>query len=101
MKDTPSKIGAKFRAMLLDRSGEDRLKMGCSMHATSQALVRASVFKQYPDATPAVLKQALFLRFYGNDFEPGARKRILRALREAGKKTEAETEGERESKKPK
>ena len=69
--------------MLLQRSGEERLKMGCSMHATAQALVRASLFEKYPGALPVKLKQALFVRFYGNDFEPRARKRILRALRKA------------------
>ena len=41
MKDTPAKIEAKFRKMLLERSGVERIKMGCSMHAAAQALVRA------------------------------------------------------------
>ena len=83
MKDTSEIIERRFRAMLLARSGEERLKMGCSMHATAQALVRASVLAKYPDALPAKLKQALFLRFYGNDFEPRARRKIIRALGKA------------------
>lgn len=29
------------------------------------------------------MKQALFLRFYGDEFEPKERKRILQALRKA------------------
>jgi hypothetical protein len=29
--------------MLLARSGEERLKMGCSMHATARVLVIASI----------------------------------------------------------
>ncbi len=32
------RIERKFRKMLLERSGEERLKMGCSMYATAQAL---------------------------------------------------------------
>jgi len=32
------------------------------------------------------LNRALFLRFYGDDFEPKVRKKILRALRKAAKK---------------
>jgi hypothetical protein len=71
----------KFRKMLMERSGEQRLKMGCSMHATSRALVKASV----PEASPAALKRALFLRFYGDDFDPKRRKKILRALRKGAK----------------
>jgi hypothetical protein len=66
--------------MLLERSGEERLKMGCSMHATAQALVRASALQADPSASPAALKKVLSLRFYGQDFDAATRKRILRAL---------------------
>jgi hypothetical protein len=62
--------------MLMERSGEERLKMGCSMHASARALVIASIRGKNPDA----LTRALFLRFYGHEFETKRRKRILRAL---------------------
>jgi len=48
MNDTLAEIERKHLAMLLERSGEERLKMGCSMHATAQALVRASVLENNP-----------------------------------------------------
>jgi len=80
MRDTSIDIERKFRDMLLERSGEERLKMGCSMHATAQALVRASTLEEDPCASPAALRKALFLRFYGRDFDAATRKRILRAL---------------------
>ena len=76
MKDTPSEVKGKFCRMLMERSGEERVKMGCSMHATARALVIASI----PEKNPDVLTRALFLRFYGHEFEPKRRKRILRAL---------------------
>ena len=79
VKDTSDAIEEKFRGMLLERSGEERLKMGCSMHATSQALVKASVSEK----APVALKRALFMHFYGSEFEPKERKKILRALRKA------------------
>lgn len=82
MRDTSNSVERKFRKMLLERSGEERLKMGCSMHAASRALVKVSVSEKDPIA----LKQAMFLRFYGDDFEPKERKRILLALRKAAKK---------------
>jgi len=50
------------------------------MHATAQALVRASTLEQEPSASPATLRRALFLRFYGEEFEAAKRKRILQAL---------------------
>ncbi len=39
MRDTSPEVEQKFRDLLLQRSGEERLKMGCSMHAAAQALV--------------------------------------------------------------
>ena len=81
MNDTPAAFEEKFRRMLLKRSGEERLKMGCSMHATARALVKASI----PEKDPIVVNRALFLRFYGDDFEPKQRKKILLALRKAAK----------------
>lgn len=66
--------------MLLQRSGEERLKMGCSMHATAQTLIRASVLEKDPLASPAALRRALFLRFYGHEFDSDTRDKILRTL---------------------
>lgn len=80
MKDTSSEFEEKYRKRLLTRSGAERIKMGCSMHATAQALVRASMLEQEPSASPATLRRALFLRFYGQDFDAAKRKRILQAL---------------------
>ena len=80
MKDTSDAMERKYRDMLLKRSCEERLKMGCSMHATAQALVRASALQPDPSASHAALRKILFLRFYGQDFDTVTRKRILRAL---------------------
>ncbi|MFQ5849303.1 MAG: hypothetical protein ACE5JU_01795 [Candidatus Binatia bacterium] len=76
MKDTPTRMERKFHDMILERSVEERLKMGCSMHAKA----RASVLEEEPLASPGTLRKALFLRFYGRDFDPARRKKILRAL---------------------
>jgi len=83
MKDTSDAVERKYRDMLLKHSGEERLKMGCSMHAMAQALVRASALHADPSASPSSLKKVLFLRFYGQDFDLSTRKKILRALEEA------------------
>jgi len=81
MKDTPPKIEVKFRKMLLDRSGVERLKMGCSMHATAKALVRASLLQEHASLSPAALRKSLFLRFYEQDFTAARRRKILLALK--------------------
>jgi len=66
--------------MLLGRSPEERLKMGCSMDATARVLVRSSVLAQDPHASPAAVRRALFLRFYGHEFHEVERERILARL---------------------
>lgn len=76
MKDTSPEMEARFRRMLMERSGEERLKMGCSMHAAARVLAMASI----RDKNPRALKRALFLRFYGHEFDPEERRKILAAL---------------------
>lgn len=80
MRDTSPATEARYRAMLLERSGEDRLEMAGSMYASARALVIASILERDPSATPAALRQALFLRFYGHEFDAAARERILARL---------------------
>ena len=80
MSDTPPEIEQRYRLMLLQRSGEERLKMGCSMHATAQALVRASILNKTPSISPAELRKAIFLRFYAQDFDPATREKILQVV---------------------
>lgn len=80
MNDTPPDIDRRYRTMLLERSGEARLLMGDSMYAAARALVRASILSATPDASPAQLRQQIFLRFYGHEFDAPALGRILAAL---------------------
>ncbi len=83
MKDTSPATEARFRRMVMKRSGEERLKMGCSMHASARALVIASI----PKKDAVTVNRMLFLRFYGQEFESKKRERILRALGKAGENT--------------
>lgn len=56
--------------------------MACSMSATARALVRAAVLARDPGAPPAALRRAVFLRFYGHEFEAEDREQILAGLGE-------------------
>jgi hypothetical protein len=85
VKDTPDEIDRRFRKILLQRSGEERLKMGCSMHATAMVLAKASILQRHSRARPAAIKRLLFIHFYGNDFEPEERERIASALAKRGR----------------
>jgi hypothetical protein len=81
--DTPPEVMQRYRAMLLARSPEERLKMGCSMGATARALVRASILARDPNASPAELRRAVFARFYGDEFDEGEREKIMMRLDQA------------------
>ena len=80
MTDTSREVMELYRTMLFARSSEERLKMGCSMNATALALIRASVLAKDPQASPATLRCALFLRLYGHEFDAEQRERILARL---------------------
>jgi hypothetical protein len=80
MRDTPPEVEKRFRDMMLQRSGEERLKMGCSMRQFAQTVVRASVLAKHPRATAAELRRELFRQFYGRDVSPAQCRKVLSEL---------------------
>jgi len=83
MNDTPPEIDERYRAMLLQRTGEERLIMGCAMRDTARALVEASLREQDPNATVETIRTGVFLRFYGHEFDRETRAKILAAIEQA------------------
>jgi hypothetical protein len=64
--------------MLLSRSGEEGLIMGCRMFDAARALILASLGN--PKENDSGVRVALFLRTYGQDFDPETRDRIAAQL---------------------
>jgi hypothetical protein len=83
MNDTAPEIDERFRAMLLARTGEERLIMGCAMRETARALVEASLLQQDPHANVEALRKGL--RFYGHEFDAETRANILAAIESAAR----------------
>jgi hypothetical protein len=83
MNDTSSEMDVRYRDMLMQRSGEERLTMGCAMRETARALVEASILEQDPQAAPETVRKGLFLRFYGHEFDTDSREKILAAIESA------------------
>ena len=83
MKDTPPEMDARYQDMLMQRSGEERLMMGCAMRETARTLVEASIREQDPQATLETVRKGLFLRFYGHEFDADSRTKILAAIESA------------------
>ncbi|WP_413935520.1 hypothetical protein [Nitrospira sp. BLG_1] len=85
MNDTPPEVEERYRAMLMQRTGEERLIMGCAMRDTARKLVEASLRVQNPSATEAEIRKGLFLRFYGHEFDAPTCDKILASIEEAAK----------------
>lgn len=77
MKDTTPEIEEKMRQMIRKKSPEERFKMGCSMYDFSKQLVTRAILESNPGISPAGLRRELFTRFYGNDFDPARRQKML------------------------
>jgi len=83
MRDTPPEIDERYRALLMQRTGEERLIMGCAMRDTARAIVEASIKGQDPQATIEAIRKGVFLRFYGHEFDGETRDKILAAIESA------------------
>jgi hypothetical protein len=79
MNDTPKKVQDLFRTLLMQRSGEERLKMGCDMFSTSRAIIRSSLEGKGLSETEIAVQ--IFLRTYRSDFSPEQLDRITAWLR--------------------
>ena len=77
MNDTNPEIEKRFREMIMERSGEERLKMGFSMFNMARRQVISSIKRDNPDANIQEIKKEIFLRFYGQDFSSEERKKSL------------------------
>jgi hypothetical protein len=75
----------RYWSMLMQRTGEERLIMGCAMRDTARALVEASLMEDDPHATVETIRKGVFLRFYGHEFDAESRAKILAAIESAGR----------------
>lgn len=80
MNDASADMEARYRALLMQRTGEERLIMDCAMRDTARTFVEASLREKNPDATIAAIRQGLFLRSYGYEFAAPTREKILAAI---------------------
>lgn len=78
MSDTRLEIELKFRQMMQQKSGEERLIMGCSMFDTAKKIAESSIRNENPQIQEEELKTQIFKRFYKNDFTSQERQRIIK-----------------------
>lgn len=80
MNDTHPEIAVRFRELMMSKSGEERLRMGCSMYDTAKKIVCSAIYNSHPGITDAEIKKEIFLRFYGPEFSKADREKLLSAL---------------------
>lgn len=81
MNDTSPEMERRYYALLMERSGEERLEMGCSMFDAAKEIVRNSILNESPGLTERELKTRIFLRFYGQDFSREQKRKIIAGLK--------------------
>jgi len=80
MFDTHPDIAIQFRDLMMSKSGQERLLMGCSMYDTAKEIVRSAIYNGRPGITDKEMKKEIFLRFYGKEFSQANREKFLSAL---------------------
>ena len=80
MFDTHPDIAARFRDLMMSKTGQERLFMGCSMYDTAKQIVRSAVYNSRAGITDAEMRKEIFLRFYGQEFNQADREKYLSVL---------------------
>lgn len=80
MLDTHPDIAVRFRNMMMRKTGEQRLRMGCSMFDTAKQIVRSAIHNQHPGITAGQMRKEIFIRFYGHDSSRADRDKFLSTL---------------------
>ncbi len=80
MNDTKASVEVLFQKMIMEKSGQERMKMGFSMFDFARRQVIASIQRKNPNIDIKDLKRELFLRFYGQDFSSEEQEKILHKL---------------------
>jgi hypothetical protein len=77
MKDTDPKTLEYFNRLIMNKPPQERLIMGFSMFDTAKEIVKCSIKEKFPDISSTKMKQEIFIRFYGTDFDTATKNKIL------------------------
>ena len=80
MFDTHPDVAIQFRDLMMSKTGQQRLLMGCSMYDTAKKIVRSAIYNSRPEIMENEMKKEIFLRFYGKEFRRADREKFLSAL---------------------
>lgn len=83
MNDTSLKVECLLRNLLMAKSDEERLAMGCSMFDDAKAIALAGLRAERPGMDDRECRVQLLLRLYGQDLGEPRFKRVSARLRQA------------------
>ncbi len=81
MNDTHPDVAIRYRDLMMSKTGQQRLRMGCSMYDTAKTIVRSAIYNSRPQITDEEMKKEVFLRFYGKEFSRTDREKFLSATK--------------------
>lgn len=77
-KDTTPEMAERYRQLLMARSGEERVRMGCDMLDTAIQMFFATLPSDLPERER---RARLFVHLYGREFTGERREQILKRIR--------------------
>lgn len=80
MFDTHPDITIRYRNLMMGKTGQERLLMGCSMYDTARQIVRSAILSSRPGITEEEMNKEIFLRFYGREFSRAEREKFISEL---------------------
>lgn len=80
MTDTHPIIEDRFKKLIMAKTCQERLLMGCSMFDAAKRIVKSSIIQKEPEISTQEMKTALFLRFYGGEFDEIQKSKIVGAF---------------------
>lgn len=80
MNDTHPDVAIRFQNLMMCKSGEKRLLMGCSMFDAAKQIMLSAIRNQQPGITDAEIRREILLRFYGSEFSQADKKKLLSTL---------------------
>ena len=79
MNDTTPEMQELHRRLLMERSGEERVRMCFSMNQSARAIVWSTLPE---DLSATERRVRFFLRLYGNDFSEEEKENIIARIRD-------------------
>jgi hypothetical protein len=80
MNDTHPDVADRFRNLIMSKTGQERLLMGCSMYDAAKEIVQSSIYNNHPGITETEMRKDIFLRFYGQEFNRVEREKVISFL---------------------